>query len=101
MGANVFFMRTTVELPPDLLRAAKARAAERGEALKALFVRAVSRELGRSRRAIVLQRERVRTPEMRQSPAPVAAARTRSRAVHDPQTGTCFPVSGPVGRRLR
>jgi len=31
-----------------LLRAAKARAAERGEALKALFVRAVSRELGRS-----------------------------------------------------
>jgi hypothetical protein len=41
-------MRTTVELPPDLLRAAKARAAERGEALKALFVRAVSRELGRS-----------------------------------------------------
>jgi len=41
-------MRTTVELPSDLLRAAKARAAERGEALKALFVRAVSRELGRS-----------------------------------------------------
>jgi len=40
-------MRTTVELPSDLLRAAKARAAERGEALKALFVRAVSRELGR------------------------------------------------------
>jgi len=41
-------MRTTVELPSDLLRAAKARAAERGEALKTLFVRAVSRELGRS-----------------------------------------------------
>jgi hypothetical protein len=41
-------MRTTVELPPDLLRAAKARAAERGEALKALFARAVSRELARS-----------------------------------------------------
>jgi len=40
-------MRTTVELPPDLLRAAKARAAERGEALKALFTRAVTRELGR------------------------------------------------------
>jgi hypothetical protein len=41
-------MRTTVELQPELLRAAKARAAERGESLKAFFVRAVSRELGRS-----------------------------------------------------
>ena len=33
------------------MRAAKARAAGRGEALKALFTRAVSRELGRSDRA--------------------------------------------------
>ena len=41
-------MRTTVELPSDLMRAAKARAAERGEALKELFTRAVTRELGRS-----------------------------------------------------
>lgn len=41
-------MRTTVELPPPLLRAAKARAAERGEALKTLFTRAVTRELGQS-----------------------------------------------------
>lgn len=40
-------MRTTVELPPDLMRAAKARAAERGEPLKVLFTRAVTRELGR------------------------------------------------------
>ena len=44
-------MRTTVELPPELMRAAKARAADRGEALKALFTRAVTRELGRSARA--------------------------------------------------
>jgi hypothetical protein len=41
-------MRTTVELPPDLLRAAKARAAERGESLKTLFARAIDRELARS-----------------------------------------------------
>jgi len=41
-------MRTTVELPHDLLRVAKSRAAERGEALKTLFTRAVSHELGRS-----------------------------------------------------
>jgi hypothetical protein len=45
-------MRTTVELPPELLRAAKARAAERGEALKALFARAISRELARSAPAV-------------------------------------------------
>ena len=44
-------MRTTVELPVPLLRAAKARAAERGEALKTLFTRAVTRELGQSSRA--------------------------------------------------
>lgn len=41
------FMRTTVELPPALLRAAKARSAERGETLKALLTRAVASELGR------------------------------------------------------
>jgi len=41
-------MRTTVELPPVLMRAAKARSAERGESLKALLERAVAAELGRS-----------------------------------------------------
>jgi len=40
-------MRTTVMLPPKLLRAAKARAAERGETLKALLTRALENELGR------------------------------------------------------
>jgi hypothetical protein len=40
-------MRTTVELPPDLMRAAKARAAEQGLSLKEFFSRAVSAELGR------------------------------------------------------
>lgn len=46
-------MRTTVTLPPDLLRAAKTRAAERGETLKQLLTRAVENELrdGRPRQA--------------------------------------------------
>ena len=39
-------MRTTVELPPELMRAAKARSAESGESLKALLTRAVAAELG-------------------------------------------------------
>jgi HrpA-like RNA helicase len=38
-------MRTTVELPSDLMRAAKARSAESGESLKALLTRAVAAEL--------------------------------------------------------
>ena len=42
-------MRTTVELPPELMREAKARAAARGESLKTLLTRAVATELGRSR----------------------------------------------------
>ena len=42
------FMRTTVELPPDLMKQAKARAAARGESLKALLTRAVASELGKS-----------------------------------------------------
>jgi hypothetical protein len=38
-------MRTTVDLPEELMRAAKARAAERGESLKDLFARAVAHEI--------------------------------------------------------
>lgn len=38
-------MRTTVELTTGLLRAAKARSAERGESLKSLLSRAVASEL--------------------------------------------------------
>jgi hypothetical protein len=41
-------MRTTVDLPPTLMRAAKARAAEDGESLKDLVTRAVAREVGLS-----------------------------------------------------
>ena len=41
------FVRTTVELPPALLRKAKMRAAARGESLKTLLTRAMAAELGR------------------------------------------------------
>jgi hypothetical protein len=40
-------MRTTVELPPDLMKQAKAKAAARGETLKTLLTRAVAAELGK------------------------------------------------------
>ena len=39
-------MRTTIDLPPALMRAAKARAAEHGESLKDLVNRAVAHEVG-------------------------------------------------------
>jgi hypothetical protein len=38
-------MRTTVMLPPELMRAAKARSAESGESLKSFLTRAVAAEL--------------------------------------------------------
>jgi hypothetical protein len=41
-------MRTTVELPPEIMRQAKARAAALGESLKTLLTRAVAAELGKS-----------------------------------------------------
>jgi hypothetical protein len=44
-------MRTTVELPPELMKKAKAHAAARGESLKALLTRAVASELGISTRS--------------------------------------------------
>ena len=39
-------MRTTIDMPASLMRAAKARAAERGESLKELVNRAIAHELG-------------------------------------------------------
>jgi hypothetical protein len=41
-------MRTTIDMPDVLMRAAKARAAEHGESLKDLVNRALARELGLS-----------------------------------------------------
>jgi hypothetical protein len=39
-------MRTTIDMPPTLMRAAKARAVEHGESLKDLVNRAVAHEVG-------------------------------------------------------
>jgi hypothetical protein len=39
-------MRTTIDMPDVLMRAVKARAAERGESLKDLVNRALAHELG-------------------------------------------------------
>jgi len=44
-------MRTTIDLNPDLMQAAKVRAAQRGETLKDLFTRAIAREVGNPGRA--------------------------------------------------
>lgn len=54
-------MRTTVELPPYLMRAAKAKSAERGESLKAFLTRAVEAEVGGHAKAGPL-RKRVTFP---------------------------------------
>lgn len=54
-------MRTTVELPPELMRAAKARATESGESLKTLLTRAVEAEL-HSAAVANGQRARVQLP---------------------------------------
>ena len=44
-------MRTTLDLPSELMHAAKVRAAQRGESLKELFTRAIEHEVGDSGRA--------------------------------------------------
>lgn len=38
-------MRTTIDLPSDLMQAAKVRAAQRGESMKDLFTRAIAHEV--------------------------------------------------------
>jgi hypothetical protein len=56
-------MRTTVDLPEELMRAAKAEAAQRGESLKDLFARAVAHELRID--AVQPSRKRVTLPLIR------------------------------------
>ena len=53
-------MRTTVDLPADLMHAAKIRAAQRGESLKDLFARAIAHELRGSVRGRARSRSRSR-----------------------------------------
>lgn len=56
------FMRTTVVLPPELLRLAKTRSAERGESLKTLLTRAIAAELGHASGDARTPRARVSLP---------------------------------------
>jgi hypothetical protein len=44
-------MRTTIDLPSDLMHAAKVTAAQRGESLKELFTRAIAHAVGTVGRA--------------------------------------------------
>jgi hypothetical protein len=69
-------MRTTVELPPELMKQAKARATSQGESLKALLTRAVSVEFGKSRISAT-RGSRVRLPlfgNPRKKPVDVTSA---------------------------
>jgi len=52
-------MRTTIDLPDELARAAKIRAAERGETLKEMLTRAIAREVAMGARS---DRSRVALP---------------------------------------
>jgi plasmid stability protein len=44
-------MRTTIDLPSDLMHAAKVKAAQHGESLKDLFTRAITHEVGSPERS--------------------------------------------------
>ncbi|MEK7247540.1 MAG: hypothetical protein AAB092_03615 [Chloroflexota bacterium] len=55
-------MKTTVELPDDLFREAKATAARRGTALKEYLREAVAEKLAREGRLAVVSRERNEWP---------------------------------------
>ena len=55
-------MRTTVDLPTPLFRRAKARAASRGETLRALMTRAVEAEVGRADTGTAPRDRRVKLP---------------------------------------
>lgn len=70
-------MRTTVDLPDALVRAARVRAAESDETLKELFTRALTRELSaapaRRRGSLPLIRTR-RTATVRITPSELADA---------------------------
>lgn len=95
-------MRTTVELPPELMRAAKARSAERGESLKSLLTRAVAAELElqTARRG---QQTRVRLPlfgSATGSPVKLTNA-DLARALADADAAQVKASAKPVARKGR
>lgn len=61
-------VRTTVDLPADLMHAAKVRAAQHGESLKDLFARAIAHEVRSPAR--VRSGGRVRFPLVGQDEGP-------------------------------
>jgi hypothetical protein len=74
-------MRTTVDMPSDLMQAAKIKAAERGESLKDLVTRAVEHEVGiqsrpreKSGRVTLPLLGRDATPEITMTNADIEAA---------------------------
>ena len=62
-------MRTTIDMPSSLMRAAKARAAEHGESLKDLVNRAVAHEVGLPN-ALMEKSGRVTLPLLARDAAP-------------------------------
>jgi hypothetical protein len=95
MGSCFYvFMRTTVELPPELFRRAKARAAARGESLKTLLTRAVAAEVGQDRGTLL--RQRVKLPLFGDPKGPAVSLRAAdlARALADQDVAR-------IGRRRR
>lgn len=92
-------MRTTVELPPELMRAAKARSAERGESLKSLLTRAVAAEL-QLQATPRGQATRVRLPLFGETPGPRVKLTNAdlARALADDDAALVRPSTRPVTR---
>lgn len=95
-------MRTTVVLPPHLLRAAKVRSAEHGESLKALLTRAIEAELGREPRAAAA-RARVALPLFGDPDAPIVRLSNAdlARALADADRGALAAANARARRPPR
>ena len=89
-------MRTTIELPTDLFRRAKARAAARGESLKTLLTRAVAAEVGQDRDPAPGRRMILPLFGSPKGPSVDLRASDLARALADEDT-----VQAGVGRRQR
>ena len=95
-------MRTTIEFAPALIRAAKARSAERGESLKAFLTRAVAAELGIGR-AAAGNRARMALPLFGDTSGPPVAPSNADleRALAEADAAHVPPARVPRPRRSR
>jgi hypothetical protein len=93
-------MRTTIEFPLALMRAAKAQSATRGESLRALLTRAVEAELGH--RVAPATGRRLELPLFGQADAPKIALSNidLERALSD-EDAALVPAPRQVARRRR